>query len=492
MELEDTEERESLEAWLKGRSREDGVWIAHRAAMRVLPLCKTWRRGTSTHSVFLTGLPILRALLVSEVGAEVPTLVVRRAAEHAASAASSFTEDNLSASYDTDTAGNFACKTIVYGCYAAVVSGGDNTGTAVNFAHTAETFSYDSADNPVRGVFSAASWSQINTDRKILQSDIRLDLTPLWSGEPNLFQSEWNGVRNAWQANPDYAFWLRWYEAALAGNPPNWPLLHDIALIPNADWEKGITHIAGVIVGIELQYAIAATPNGERIVINPATGLLRLETVSELPADHLADALDMMRDAQSIFDDKGKGNHPYETIADERALIDWAIEQYFGRPRMIYNSCMRVIRRIEIKKSTGDCPSNDSNIDDYQGQLGSIAVKLMTHDTEVKASVVAETETRLNAASPAQRAQILAGATAVAEISEGILKEELPAIAAVAADPKADGKDRGIAIYQTASRLLRVASLKNVGLAASGHAKRHVEVYSIALALAALIAGFIV
>ncbi|WP_022704103.1 hypothetical protein [Pseudorhodobacter ferrugineus] len=66
-------------------------------------------------------------------------------------------------------------------------------------------------------------------------------------------------MHQIWQDTPEtWQFWLRWYEAALEGNPLNPDLERDIALIPDADWEKGAEHIAALIAALEERHDLKA------------------------------------------------------------------------------------------------------------------------------------------------------------------------------------------------------------------------------------------
>lgn len=78
---------------------------------------------------------------------------------------------------------------------------------------------------------------------------------PLWRDGENVFLADWSNTQTLW-SDPQgpYAFWLRWYDAALQGNYLNLDLERDIALIPDADWKKGPELIAGMIAGLERKH----------------------------------------------------------------------------------------------------------------------------------------------------------------------------------------------------------------------------------------------
>ena len=116
---------------------------------------------------------------------------------------------------------------------------------------------------------------------------------------------EWTQTQTLWSAPyAPYAFWLRWYGAALQGNHLNLPLEHDIALIPDADWEKGPVHIAGLIADMEERHALKA----EVIALREALTLSQAQAASVAQRSHnnppeLLDAApEIQRQITIIFD----------------------------------------------------------------------------------------------------------------------------------------------------------------------------------------------
>lgn len=56
------------------------------------------------------------------------------------------------------------------------------------------------------------------------------------------------------------AFWERWLMGLLVGEPLDWNLQWEVAMIPDEDWDKGPEHIAEVIARIEARMRTAVAP----------------------------------------------------------------------------------------------------------------------------------------------------------------------------------------------------------------------------------------
>ena len=196
MDPDDIKDRDSLKAWLDARPEEtrqrDAVVIAQRASNRAFPLYVRSLKTKRAQKRDLTALPVLRSLLTSGVAAVYPTPEVRRAA--AAAAASS---------------------------YAA-----------------------------------AAIWVEIRKDAGILASGDDPTTFRLWSvAEPNWSRQAAAEIRALWaeKGPADWSFWTRWRDGVLSGQQINWDLQRDIALIPDADWQQGPAHMAGLIAKLEAE-----------------------------------------------------------------------------------------------------------------------------------------------------------------------------------------------------------------------------------------------
>lgn len=210
-----------LEARLQGRPGSQHAILAERVALRVLPLWTRCIHEDWARELNLTSAPILRLNLATGVARVFPTRQSLVSLEFARSAFAS-----LCAGAALDRRGNIEPATLA-ACAAAAL--------ATDAAGPAGTLS---AFTVASRVLDQPLFAAIKDD--IVQLDTGGDVAdqPLWRG-PNPLIDEWEASLSILRDAPGGDFWIDWYQRALDGLPQNWPLLHDVALIDFAFWERG-------------------------------------------------------------------------------------------------------------------------------------------------------------------------------------------------------------------------------------------------------------
>lgn len=231
------------------------IWFTVRCALRDLPGLGTWSEATNRTLAF-SG---CRALLLSTA---------------AATCAKADMEAIKSASVDASTAGISAAAAaspalsvenkaipkkasldISLASAAAASSAAYNAAASVSdAARSAASYSaYSLSDKRASGAIYLAS-RQI-WDAATLDANSPKNWKALWHGQPQpeYMLRAWNSLKGQWKADiADWAFWIKWYEAVLAGEWKDWNLIFQIAITLKAeDWEKGPAHVAEEIAAIE-------------------------------------------------------------------------------------------------------------------------------------------------------------------------------------------------------------------------------------------------
>jgi len=204
VEIKDIVDRKSLEAWLKGQPREVSVWVVQRSSMRALP--SWWTRRLSlgfAQKNDVSVLPTLWSGLILMVSRKMLPSEIKETAVAA--------------------------------------------GTTILAVNTAA----EAAEAAVRAIMRTVD---------------DLDHFKLWREEGNPLLGIWAGVKqqlvisSAYDPNEtervkgDWSFWIKWYDSVLAGEPLNWDMLEEIALIEPAEWEKGAVRVNFLIGEIEKRY----------------------------------------------------------------------------------------------------------------------------------------------------------------------------------------------------------------------------------------------
>ncbi|MFN7599732.1 MAG: hypothetical protein ACK5PT_23945, partial [Cereibacter sp.] len=146
--------------------------------------------------------------------------------------------------------------------------------------------------------YAAAFWPSVRMDCAALEEGGDPFTLPLWDGPvPERIASAWAQTRREWAqaGGPVWAFWTQFFENALAGRPQNWPLLHDIALIPAKDWQGGPDRVHPIIEAMlkrradqekgkgEVAQDLAGLPAAPRPTIQQVQSALSLNRVALPP-----------------------------------------------------------------------------------------------------------------------------------------------------------------------------------------------------------------
>lgn len=487
----------SLEAWLRswpGETEEEiatarrvAVTVAHRAAMRVLPVFWAWSLGDTARDRDITALPVLRCALISNFVGVVPMYLMQLASD---------TVIRLAPGASIEDAGLAIAAAARAASMSAAAIGTDSS----DFSHSASIALEFAAKADLRvaelresvgqilakALYSFDIWRYTQLDCSALSEGNDLGNTRLWLENDNPLQQTWDGIkRRLPQAGPnhteetargpvavDWSFWVRWYEAALAGETLDPEMLLEIAEKDEAFWEGTAGEVNNRIEGIQLKYAGKATPNAERIVFNKETRKLRVEAASDLPAPRLEDIRIKMRDTSEIFDGEGGENGPYAGLMPEVQIVRRAADRNGARPMQLYDACRRAANRTRRKIELDECPRNDALVEDFLEQLDETRFDVIGANEDVREAVDARAEERLKDADPKEAEVLIEAADDFAKVSEGDLAEEMPEDARTVADELASPEERKDALYRYTSRAVRIYGEARKGLGeASGVSK---------------------
>jgi hypothetical protein len=437
-------DQRSFRAWLgalpKERRREAAVALATRAALRAFPYWAAEMPADWARKDDMTALPLSRSLLISAVAVKMPTTDIKASAASYSSAASSVASSAASSASQASSAS-----------YARSASAAS--------ARSTRSVSYAASD--------AAFWAVLRADCTAILTGDEILHRPLWSKgpAPEELQRAWTTGRTWMEAAPGHAFWIRWYDAILAGRPltgdwdSHWQLMHNIALIVPEDWGEGkepdAFRVAGIIEGLCKPYALNKTRSNEAVELNPETGLLRLVPVVPLEEGFHRYIRRKLTKALRVF-----GDHPgneHTAILPELTLLRDAIEDAENLPVELYDACTSITTRVAARIDEGSLPpeAKDPLIADFLKHIREAGAEIFSEDEETQKALA-----RRNKVAPSDA--LLNESEAVQEVAEVIAENSEPGplarmgeTAAEVLDPTASAEEQHALRFKFVSRLLR-------------------------------------
>ncbi len=238
-------DRDSLEAWLRDQPREVAIWIAFRAAARVLPvwwqavLTEDWVRENQ-----LTALPLLRCLIIAFVAAKRPSGELKKLASSANQSLSKVPGSMVSGFDGVPQPYTAIAYSAGYAALVVAAEGSVITDAALE-AVECPTLPRSVSDPKVH---SKEIRNSVTADIAQLEAGQSLEGAWLWVSSFVPRPTAWHHLKKlilSSQRADIWGFWIAWYQALLEGRPMlgdtarTWEMLERIALIEPGLWDAG-------------------------------------------------------------------------------------------------------------------------------------------------------------------------------------------------------------------------------------------------------------
>ncbi|MEL6235625.1 MAG: hypothetical protein AAFR46_14570 [Pseudomonadota bacterium] len=423
---------EELRAWLEAWPQEVAVAIAARAALRATPILALARLDDETSQTLL--LPSFRARVIGSVRMRSHSIAVSRAAGSATFAIHAARSSAADAA-DTDTLASAAsaADTMLVSAATAdatltAASAALGSGAAARAAARAAADAARAAALAADAADAAAFWDDVSADATIVENGAgpvaRFD-QPLWheAGMPAGLQVGWARLRTyLTETDPRMRFWAEWYQRMLDGDPMDWAMQEEIALLPDQDWDAGPDRIAERIAVIEAKYLSQATPLAETVEINPETGKARAVPAAPQAPELYRTALTRVADA--LDDALARGGNGLHDRSFVVRVVRRALKRYADDPQRVHDDFLTGAVALRRNLDAKEYPETDEVLS-LEMTLGTAAADIRGADATVEASVKARLRVKLRDLRAEEKTRLLAAKDALVEASEGPLSEDL-------------------------------------------------------------------
>lgn len=467
--IDDIRDETSFSRWLQetNQPREACIALAHRAAMRILPVAWAYAIENTPPLV----IPVLRAHLIAGVAGCGP--VGLRTGEGQASALREAAEAAArDAGFPPTRGARDAAGSIILSPEDFTRSAAENAAKAAGAATwaAAENAPRDAADDAAFAVALAntteVEWGELCSDCEGLRSGKPLADLPLFHGLQPLWASEMAILSHL---GMEWSFWKHWYRNTLFGEPQNWRMLREIAIQPDKFWQGSDTEINARIAEIVARYeiegsepesldaAIANSPNAERVE-KTSNGLYDVVPVSEVLPEPFDQAVKRVRNALAdiatlLGNPSGQQYYALQEVAD---LIGTELDRSIHAPMLIYEALMQALLDLDHLSEAGELPPSDRRIERFRTQFNNSALDILLNDQKVREAVTARAAFKISQLSPEEANQVRVLADALAKCSTPRLGNLLRQGSTTATSDKVSEEVRRIAIYEYGSRTIRM------------------------------------
>ena len=458
---------EDLENWLRGRDAKTAVAIATRSAARVWPLTVSRARppepGFGAARAILVARAAADALWATDADADADADATAATdvamAAGAAGIAVWAAADPLWAARAADAA---ALAAGVAGRATDIAARADDVAarTADAAAWAAETVRLGAADAAETSAVGAAL--QADCDRIAANGPESVRDMPLWPNGENPLQGDWDKARADLRQDSAFGFWARWYEGLLQGRPTDPALLRDIALIAPDDWDRGPTHIAEKIAGIELDLIRRATPLAERVEWVEETKRIRIVPIPMGNRPLYDTVLGKLRDSLEDLRPDGRLSNSRAALADTLDMLAHALETHADYPQRVHDDMATALSEVRELIESNEI-ADDLAVKRFMRRLDENVLDIQGAMSGVRKTVKTRAALRFQRLPEEDRKTLAeAGKAIVPHLEPGPAREDMETDAAAldADDPNTEAhKTR---LYRWVSRMVRILRIARV------------------------------
>ncbi|UWQ96602.1 hypothetical protein K3728_05045 [Rhodobacteraceae bacterium M385] len=158
-----------------------------------------------------------------------------------------------------------------------------------------------------------------------------------------------------------WAFWAEWYARAMAGEPLDWKLQEQIALIDDVVWEAGPDAVAAEIEKLQRAFLLGAMPLSETIQFDDDAATFRVEPVVSAKPDLLGATLDAVSDA--LEDALSEPSNGLTVRSRTTRVLRRMIQRYSNNPQRVETDCVNEYRSLTRQMTvTEDLPPSEDNL----------------------------------------------------------------------------------------------------------------------------------
>jgi branched-subunit amino acid transport protein AzlD len=360
---------DEFKAWLNGQQQHVHIAIAVRIALRVFPFALlSILEKTPDFVLKSLALATGRVILTSavqgnkpdaDVNQAVKSIYSSRAVHHASSIIYSAINSVTPNAYSAYSVGQYALNTAHSTTQSA-------HSALTTLSLTPSVFSLKPIEITTRGAEVSAAVSSATSsaylDANTINHNTTADLlqSPLWNNEKfsGLYKSTWAQFSTHILPDaPEFTFWRDWYQGFLDGKPLDWNLQREVALIPDADWEKGPVHIAELIELIRAKYDLKARVAEAKEVL---TEYKTLQTPS----------IGHNQPPESI-DDIPFGPIEFKSVRRELNIISGELEKP-SPDKSLFQVASKTLGQIIWKIGTYFAAKMDKSVDEFFKTIGKV------------------------------------------------------------------------------------------------------------------------